>query len=326
MVRQSGRSADRIESHKTEQTGKPMRADLLDVITVVANPMGWKSRLRLYDDFEQHMLASGVRLTTVECAYGDRPFELAGRTQVNHIGVRARTLVWAKENLINLGISRLRDDWRYVAWIDADVLFRRTDWASATVDALQQYDLVQPWSDCYDLGPRGEHLQAHRAFCRQWIDRQPIGPGPYVFAHPGYAWAATRPALNYLGGLIETASLGAADHHMALALVGQVQASLPAGITEAYANPLREWQARAERFIAGNIGCIAGTLEHFWHGAKEKRQYVDRWQILVRHQFDPALDLKRNVSGVLELAGNKPGLRRDIEYYLRSRDEDSNSL
>ena len=47
---------------------------------------------------------------------------------------------------------------------------------------------------------------------------------------------------------------------------------------------------------------------------------------LVRHQFDPALDLKRNVFGVLELAGNKPGLRRDIEYYLRSRDEDLNSL
>ena len=303
-----------------------MHAHMLDVVSVIANPIGWKSRLRLYDTFEQHMLDSGVRLTTVECAYGERGFELAGRAHVNHIGVRAKTPVWVKENLINIGISRLPADWRYVAWIDADICFRRADWASATVNALQQYDLVQPWSDCYDLGPNGEHLQVHRAFCRQWIDGQPISPGPYVFAHPGYAWAATREALNHLGGLIETASLGAADHHMALALIGQVETSLPGGVTAAYSAPLRGWQSRAERFSSGNIGFVPGTIEHHWHGAKDKRKYIDRWQILVRHRFDPNNDLKRNISGVLELAGNKPKLRADIDRYLRSRDEDSNSL
>lgn len=303
-----------------------MNASDLDVVTVIANPIGWDSRLRLYRSFEQHMLDSGVRLTTVECAYGDRPFVLAGNSRVNHVAVRAKSLVWVKENLVNIGMSRLRDDWRYVAWIDADICFRRADWAAATVDALQQYDIVQPWSDCYDLGPRGEHLQVHRAFCRQWADNQPVGPGPYTFAHPGYAWAATREAMNHLGGLIETASLGAGDHHMALALVGRVAASLPGKISAGYADPLYKWQARAEQFIAGNISYVPGTIEHYWHGAKDKRKYVDRWQVLIRHGFNPGTDLKRNVSGVLELASNKPGLKRDIDRYLRSRDEDSNSL
>jgi hypothetical protein len=245
-------------------------------------------------------------------------------TKVNHVAVRAKSLVWIKESLINIGISRLRDDWSYVAWIDADVFFRRPDWAAATVNALQQYDVVQPWTDCYDLGPNGEHLQVHRSFCRQWMEGKPVGPGPYVFAHPGYAWAATRRALNELGGLIETAALGAADHHMALALAGQVQVSLPGGMTSEYAAPLWEWQHRAKRFIAGNVEAVEGTIEHFWHGAKDKRKYVDRWQVLIRHGFNPATDLKRNVYGVLELSGNKPELARDIDRYLRSRDEDAN--
>ena len=50
-----------------------MRAELLHVVTAMFNPMGWDSRIRLYRDFEEHMLASGVRLTTVECVLGDRP-------------------------------------------------------------------------------------------------------------------------------------------------------------------------------------------------------------------------------------------------------------
>ena len=32
-------------------------------------------------------------------------------------------------------------------------MFRRDDWAMATLHALQHYDVVQPWSDAYDLGP-----------------------------------------------------------------------------------------------------------------------------------------------------------------------------
>jgi hypothetical protein len=36
--------------------------------------------------------------------------------------------------------------------------------------------------------------------------------------------------------------------------------------------------------------------------------------------------LKRNSFGVLELAGNKPQLRRDMDAYFRSRNEDATTL
>lgn len=304
-----------------------MRADLLHVVTAIANPLRWESRIRLYRDFERHLVESGVALTVVECAFGGRPFELAGNPLVQHVGVRARTRVWTKENLINLGIARLPQDWKYVAWIDADIAFRRADWAGETVHALQLHDVVQPWSDCYDLGPNGEHMQHHRAFCRCWQDGEAVGNGAgYAFAHPGYAWAATRQALEHLGGLIETAALGAADHHMALALAGNVGASIPGAVTAGYRMPLLLWQERARRHIAGNIGCLRGTIEHHWHGPKARRRYVERWDILAQHGFDPATDLKRNVWGVLELAGNKPALARAIDAYFRARNEDSNAM
>jgi hypothetical protein len=149
-----------------------MRADLLNVVTCVANPLRWASRIAFYRAFEEHMLDTGVALTVVECAHGDRPFEIDPRPGVRHIGVRAKSLVWNKENLLNLAIARLPDDWRYVAWIDADIRFRKPGWAAETVHALQQYDIVQPWSDCYDLGPNDDHLHTHRSFCRQFVRRQ----------------------------------------------------------------------------------------------------------------------------------------------------------
>lgn len=304
-----------------------MRADLLHVLTAVANPIRWRSRTALFHRFAEHVLASGARLTVVECAFGERPHELGGDPRYRHVPVRARTLLWTKENLLDLGLQHLPDDWKYVAWIDADVTFRRPDWAAETVQALQQYDIVQPWSDCYDLGPHDEHLQVHESFAKLWCAGRPIVPaGPYAFGHPGYAWAATRPALDWTGGLIETAALGAADHHMAMALLDRAAETYPAQICEGYRLPILQWQARASRHIAGNLGVVAGTIEHGWHGAKAKRFYQSRWDILVRNHFDPATDLKRNSWGVLELAGNKPQLRRDIDAYFRARDEDSNTL
>jgi hypothetical protein len=224
-----------------------MRAELLDVVTCVANPLRWNSRLDLYRAFERHMLDSGVRLTTVECAYGDRPFECGGTPGVAHVALRSHSVIWNKEALLNAGIARLPHDWKYVAWIDADVFFRRRDWASETVQALQLHDVVQPWTHCYDLGPNGEHLQVHTAFAKIVQDGKPVEPKGrhgYEFAHPGYAWAAKRQALELVGGLIEGA-LGAGDHHMALALIGRVHESVPAGIHPNYLAPLVTWQERA---------------------------------------------------------------------------------
>jgi hypothetical protein len=308
-----------------------MRANLLHVVATVANPVRWASRIRLAHDFIAHMLDSGVALTIVECAYGDRPFDLADVAHINHVGVRARTLVWNKESLLNIGAARAPSHFKHFAFIDADVRFRKAHWAAETVQALQQYDVVQPWSDCYDLGPNDDHMHAHRSFCRLWADGKPIVQGPnamsgYEFGHPGYAWAFTRQALDWVGGLVETAALGAADHHMALALVGRVDDSIPRRMHPNYRKPLALWQDRAMRHIAGNVSYVPGTIEHSWHGSKQRRKYVDRWSVLIDNEYDPQTDIKRNSFGVIELAGNKPALRRDIDAYFRGRDEDSNTL
>jgi len=313
-----------------------MKSELLHVVTAISNPVRWDSRINLYKQFEEHMLDSGVNLTVVECQYGERPHDLIPTNKfVNHIPVRAKTQTWNKENLLNIGIARIPEA-KYICWSDADIEFRKNSWAADTVHALQQYDIVQPWTDAYDLGPNDEHIQAHKSFCYQWWNRQPVIPnqknfwkhdgGPYAYPHTGFCWAANRVTLEWLGGLLDICAMGSADHHMALSLIGEVDRSVPGGVTQGYLAHLKRWEARALRHVNKNIGFVWGTIEHFFHGRKTDRKYIDRWDMFVKHQFNPDNDLKRNSYGVYEFAGNKPDLQHEWDLYLRNRNEDTNTL
>lgn len=81
-----------------------MRSDLR-VFTARANPLRWQQPHKHYLAFAEAMLDFGVTLTVIECQYGDRPFACE-LPHVRHIGVRATTPVWSKENLLNLAIRR----------------------------------------------------------------------------------------------------------------------------------------------------------------------------------------------------------------------------
>ena len=313
--------------------------DLLHVVAAIANPIRWESRIHLARlAIESWLDEPNVHVTLVECAYGARPFELADLdgARVTHVPVRARTLVWNKECLLNLGIARLPDGAAHIATLDADITFRKPGWATETLHALQLYPVLQPWSTAYDLGPNDEHIQTHRSFCRVFHEGGPVTSkgaafwqsdgGPYCYPHSGYAWAWTREALDRIGGLFELGGMGSGDHHMALGLAGQAERSLPANVNGAYRAAVMRWQARAQAHVNGKLGFVSGGIEHLFHGRKQDRAYVGRWEMFVQHDFDPIEDLKRNTFGVLEFSGAKPDLERAFDRYLRSRNEDVNAL
>src|SRR5262245_46687050 len=68
--------------------------DLLDVVAVYDNPLHWVSRYTNFLRFEDSMIEAGVRLTTVETAYGQTPFDLANRAGVRRVRLRANSICW----------------------------------------------------------------------------------------------------------------------------------------------------------------------------------------------------------------------------------------
>lgn len=261
--------------------------------------------------------------------------------KTEYLILRTNQELWHKENMINAGITYLTQvdpEWKYVAWIDADVHFQRRDVILETAQQLQHYDLVQMFSHVVDMGPEFEPVNQYNGFmyCYQQNDFQPpigAGDGGYYadtgFWHPGYAWAANRKAMEKLC-LFDQAILGAGDHHMALCLIGQGKKSLPGNISKGYREAVLEWERIALHEYRRNIGYVPGLITHHWHGKKKNRKYIERWKIITDCNFNPAIDLIRDNQGLYRLnmthGQRSERLRDKIREYFRHRNEDSIDL
>lgn len=101
------------------------------VISVIFNPVKYNSRYDHYRRFAQHMSQCGVTLYTVECIFESAPqfslprqdFEITRAGDRHHFQLIAPSIIWMKENLINVAVQRLPQHIEYIAWIDADVEF-----------------------------------------------------------------------------------------------------------------------------------------------------------------------------------------------------------
>ncbi len=304
----------------------------LYVVTVIFNPVRFRSRWKLYLDFAKRVEQAGAILYTVECAFGDREFVVTDPNNPRHIQVRTQHELWLKECLGNLAVQRLPPDWQNVAFVDADFSFARDDWANETIQQLQHYQVVQMFSQWIMLSPDSESLGIGKSLTELYLHHRvkPCEEYPYgqVRGHalpgaPGGATAYRREAWDALGGMIDWAILGSADGYMAHALFGQLDSVLSKRFHPRYREMMFEWQARAERSIRRNVGVVKGLALHHWHGSHKRRGYSTRNNILFEHQFNPDIDLKRDWQGLYQLTGRSTELRDDIRCYFRSRNEDS---
>lgn len=304
------------------------------VVAVISNHARFKSRYDLFLKFRDHVLDQlNVNLLTVECSFGDRAHFVTetvtrdGDREIR-VQVQTRSWLWLKENLMNIGARHLPKDCKYVLFSDGDIQFCNPKIVSEIIHALQTYRVVQPFETCADLGPKGEILQVHQSFAschREGLKFR----APYQSArrhnpwHPGYCMAFRYETFWEMGGMPELAILGAGDHHLCCALIGKVELSAPGNIGEAYKEYLRHFQSKVDRAVDGLFGHVEGTILHAFHGHKKDRQYVGRWQILVKHGYDPFVDVYHNSDDVLELSPGKSGLRDAIIKYFTDRNEDS---
>lgn len=299
-----------------------MQPSDLHVIAVMSNPMRYHSRVRLMKEFLARMAKSGCTMWFVEATFGERGPQVADANNPNHIILRSDDEIWLKESMVNVARNRLPADAKYIMWCDGDIEFARDNWAEEVLHHLQHYHTVQPFSDVIDLGKFDESLETHTGFAKMYEDGHPFTPGKGTFWHPGYAWAWRASAWDAVGGMIDRAICGAADHHMAAALIGHVDWTVPGNVHANYKKMVADWQAKAEAF-KGNHGHVMGTIMHHYHGPKAKRYYVERWGILTENDYDPDVDVVIDKQGLISLTGNKPKLRRDLRKYMGARDEDA---
>lgn len=289
------------------------------------DPVGSRARLRNFEVFHRHILASGVPLLVVELAFGDQPFRLEGID--DRLPLRGGDVMWQKERLLNLGIARLlAQGWRKIAWLDADVVFESPDWAERASRALDAAPLCQPFTHAHLRW----YLRDPGAYMRGAAYQKAVARGPASeFHHTGLAWAA-RAELLAEAPLYDAGILGSGDVLIYAAshpeprppglarLYEEMASQLPPAMREHY----DRWARDFGRRVAGCVSFADGCVQTLYHGPLLRRRYAARSAILRRHDFSPTTDLALDAAGLWRWASDKPGLHRDVAEYFASRAED----
>jgi len=296
----------------------------LHVIAVISNPCLFARRYILMKEFINRIEQeeTNVELYIVELAYGNQEFIITEKTNRKHLQLRTECAIWHKENMINLGVKKLLPKtWRAFAWIDADIEFENTTWALDTLKILNGCkDVVQLFSHAVDMSRNKKTMSVFNSAGYQRTKGLHVCYSPPNLWHPGFAWAITRKAYESLGGLYENAILGSGDNIMMLSLIGVSSYAINENSTVGYKQDVSDYEKKAKTL---RFGYVPGVIRHYFHGSKKNRKYQERWAILVKHEYDPNIHVKKDKYGVIVPTELFPlQLKSDIMEYFKERNED----
>jgi hypothetical protein len=296
----------------------------LNVIIVVSNPCLYAKRYILLKEFVKRIEEEeeNVNLFVVELAYDKQKFYVTSKTNKNHLQIRTCDPIWHKENMVNLGVKYLLPkSWKAFAWIDADVEFDSNSWALDTLKILNGCkDVVQLFSHCIDMDKNENTLNIFNSFGYSFNKNKKYTQRGIDYWHPGYAWAITRKAYEKIGGIYDKGVLGSGDSIMALSFINKSGNMNNVNYSEDYNNGMLEFQKKAKTL---RLGYTPGIIRHYFHGSKINRQYTERWQILIRHQYSPIHHLTYDSFGILIPTEQfSEEFKNDILDYFKERKED----
>lgn len=299
----------------------------LAVVCCHFNPAGYAAPVANLDRFLAGMKRQNVDVHLVHAKFpGNRSLTANGATVAEIlIDNPERQALWQKERLLNHAAFSLPDEFDALAWIDADILLP-DDWLDNTLEQLRRFPVVQLWRNALQELPDGSTVAIEKPSVGSAVGR--LAELRLDRVHPGFAWAMRREEFNACGGLLESMVTGGGDGLIAAALSGKpLSRGVLARLSPAWLEQLRKYNRRAAEAVRGPLGCVDQTITHLWHGSRENRRYLERWDYLARDQFDPDADLEVTESGLLQWTEHAMSRKREMVeqvagYFAQRREDD----
>ncbi|MFM7292337.1 MAG: hypothetical protein ACKO6B_14060 [Planctomycetia bacterium] len=304
-------------------------------ITAYFNPAGYRRRLLNYRVFHQHL---GVPLLTVELGFGGR-YDLASGDATKLVQVPGGDVLWQKERLLNIAIASLPPQVTKVVWLDCDVLFEQEGWSQRAAALLDDYPMVQVFSELVRL-PRQESpgfpialsgIETRPSLCslvssatdlRTVCRSAPKLPGRLFPGPIGFGWAFRR-SLFQQRGLYDVDILGGGDVSLLAALSGCYDIAIDAHrLNDRAQTHFLRWAEPVHEEVDQRVTCVPARIFHLWHGDLGDRGYETRYEALSRFLFDPEKDLVLDEHRVWRWASPKQEMHRYASEYFRRRRED----
>lgn len=189
--------------------------------------------------------SASIPTCVYELTHPETPPVLHNQNLVCYRNYTTDSVLFHKENLMNLAIKELRNEYNKFVLLDSDVIFANKNWYNEVSNLLNEFDILQPfdlalWLN-YNMTLSGFQVMS---FC--FVHSNKLNKP----SHHGFCWALTLEGYDKLGGLPEDYPLGGNDTILA--------------------NRARDI----------NLSYLSGRIFHLHHGSLKNKQYSSRHQAL----------------------------------------------
>lgn len=309
------------QSMKRKSTESPKRLPgTFWGITTFFNPAGYKNKYQNYKIFREKSKKQGLKLCTVELAFGNTLFELKKEDAEILIQLRGneKNIMWQKEAMLNIALKNLPKNCDKIAWIDCDIIFKNKNWIRETSKLLERYKVIQPFSIVSFNSEKG-HTKKEK-------NKQSLAYTRYCFnnrsGHPGLAWTARKEIFEDIG-FYDKLILGMADVLLGDAFYSPIIRIPPEYHSEQMITDMSKYWCILSKRVNRSVFYLKGGITHLWHGKFKNRRYKKRAYILKNNKFNPNRDIKKNVDGIWEWCTKKLTLEVAIKDYFHARNEEN---
>lgn len=275
------------------------RDDILYIVISVFSPYGRDIRTKLAQEFIHRIeklqeQGEPVQICVIELLYKEQNNFLNVSNSKFHLQIQYKHNIYLfnKENLINVGIKNLLpSNWKWMAWIDADIEMTDSNWVRKTIQLfkLGNYDILQLFSICRYLS--SENIPIEYFYSSIRLLHSPILLKDKKYRHPGFAWACSRKAYEEMNGLFEYAIVGGGDFIMEACFTNRFHLiEKKFKENQYFLNEIRQFYEKVKHFSIYYLNTI---IQHYYHGERKNRMYVDRNEIILKYQFYPKKDMIR---------------------------------
>ena len=291
------------------------------VVLCYFSPAGYRLPAQHFQTVVQTLHAQDVPLAVAQAVLpGQDPQPVPAA--VPQLVLQTESVLWHKERLWNIAARQLTEADKLL-FLDADVVFSRGDWLNECSQALDDCDVIQPFSQCRWLDERGVP-DMHRPPVAVAI-RDGETPRLARF-HTGFGWGMTRQAFDALGGFYDLSVCGNSDSLFGLSLrdnAGHRQVLEWFNNRQDSSVSSPTYQRYRQRAVGLNLSVgvpVGVTVTHLWHGHREHRQYVDRGRLFPR-RADREYATHDAANGLLAWDDVEASNAAVMPYFVGKRDD-----
>jgi len=238
---------------------------------------------------------------------GDAPYT----TQCpNTVHVYSKSYMFQKEKLYRVLEKSIPKEYTKLLFLDADILFERPDWYDKISEALNEYDVVQPFNRAKYMGKDNIDIVLVKS---SFIKNKGFGN-----CHQGFAWAMRRAYYNEVG-FFDYSFIGGGDSYSASFFINKP-------FSDDIKCPM--YKIQRDKYLEyiknrpPKVSYCSQSIFHLYHGDIQNRQYAERKKLFenVVGTFDDLI--YENEYGIFEWKDRETWNPKILEYFKNRKDDD----